>query len=150
MLWPSNSSPGYMSKKNASPWVPNDMYRNVHCSDILKSSKVEATQKFIIKEVDELWNQIGILYGSNCNTQWHGGISQASVDQLFSRVRLCDSMDCSLPGSSVHGILRARILEYVAISFFRGSSWPSDWTYISCIGRQILLPLSLLENPSQA
>jgi len=45
------------------------MYRNVHCSNILKSSKVEATQKFIIKEVDELWNQIGILYSSNCDTQ---------------------------------------------------------------------------------
>ena len=36
---------------------------------------------------------------------------------------LCDPMDCSLPGSSVHGILQARILEWVAISFSRGSSW---------------------------
>ena len=45
---------------------------------------------------------------------------------------LCDSMDCNLPGSSVHGILRARILEWVAISFSRGSSQPRDWTWISC------------------
>ena len=37
---------------------------------------------------------------------------------------LCDPMDCSLPGSSVHGILRARVLEWVAISFSRGSSQP--------------------------
>ena len=39
---------------------------------------------------------------------------------------LCDSMDCSPPGSSVHGILWARILEWVAIPFSRGSSWPWD------------------------
>ena len=42
-------------------------------------------------------------------------------------------MDCSLPGSSVHGILQARILEWIAISFSRGSSWPRDQTQISCI-----------------
>ena len=46
---------------------------------------------------------------------------------------LCDPMDCSLPGSSVHGILQARILEWVAISFSRGSSWSKDWTRIPCI-----------------
>ena len=48
---------------------------------------------------------------------------------------------CSPPGSSLHGILQARILEWVAISFFKGSSWPRDWTCVSCIfcfGRQIL------------
>ena len=42
-------------------------------------------------------------------------------------------MDCSLPGSSVHRILQARILEWVAISFSRASSWPKDWTQVSCI-----------------
>ena len=41
-----------------------------------------------------------------------------------SRLTLCDPMDCSLPGSSVHGIFSARILEWVAISSSRGSSWP--------------------------
>ena len=53
----------------------------------------------------------------------------------------CDPMDCSLPGSSVHGIFQARILEWVAISYFRGSSWPRNWTHVSCvscIGRQTL------------
>ena len=43
-----------------------------------------------------------------------------------SLATLCDSMDCSLPGSSVHGILQARILEWVAIPFSRGSSQPRD------------------------
>ena len=54
---------------------------------------------------------------------------------------LCDPMDCSLPGASVHGILQARILEWVAMPFSRESSWPGDQTcvsYISCIGRQVL------------
>ena len=45
---------------------------------------------------------------------------------------LCDSMDCSPPSSSVHGILQARILEWVAIPFSRGSSWPRDQTWVSC------------------
>ena len=49
--------------------------------------------------------------------------------QLLSHVRL------SLPGSSVHEIFQARILEWVAISFSRGSSWPRDRTYISSISR---------------
>ena len=45
----------------------------------------------------------------------------------------CDPMDCSPPGSSVHGISQARILEWVAISFSRGSSRPRDWTCVSYI-----------------
>ena len=45
-------------------------------------------------------------------------------------------MDRSLPGSSVHGIFQARILEWIAISFSRGSSWPRDWTQVSrTVGR---------------
>ena len=44
----------------------------------------------------------------------------------------CDSMDYSLPGSSVHGFLQARILEWVAIPFSRGSFWPRDWTQVAC------------------
>ena len=51
---------------------------------------------------------------------------------------LCNSTNCSLPGSSVHGILQARILEWVAIPFSRGSSRPRDQTQVSCISRQIL------------
>ena len=58
-----------------------------------------------------------------------------AIVQSLSHVRLCDPMDCSLPGSSVHGILQTRILEWVAVSFSRGSSWPRVG---SCIGRQIL------------
>ena len=53
---------------------------------------------------------------------------------------LCDPMDCSPQSSSVHGILQARVLEWVAISFSRGSSRPRDWTQVSCIaGRRFNL-----------
>ena len=45
---------------------------------------------------------------------------------------LCDPMDCSLPGSSVHGVFQAWILEWVVISFSRGSSRPRDQTWVSC------------------
>ena len=45
---------------------------------------------------------------------------------------LCNPVDCSLPGSSVHGIIQARILEWVAISFSRGSSRPGGRTQVSC------------------
>ena len=54
-------------------------------------------------------------------------------------------MVCNLPSSTIHGIFQARILEWVAISFSRGSSQPRDWThisYVSCIGRWVLLPLA--------
>ena len=46
---------------------------------------------------------------------------------------LCDLVDCSSPGSSVHEILQARILEWVAMRTSRASSRPRDWTHISCI-----------------
>ena len=68
--------------------------------------------------------------------------SKSGLLLLLGRVWLfCDSMDCSPPGSSVHGISQARTLEWVAIPFSRGSSWLRDGTHISCIsstGRWIL------------
>ena len=70
---------------------------------------------------------------------------------LLSHVQLfCDLPDCSPRGSSVHGTLQARILEWVAISSSRGSSRPRDQTHISwvsCTGRQILYLLSHLGSP---
>jgi len=56
-------------------------------------------------------------------------------------------MDYNHTGSSVHEIIQAGILEWVAIPFSRGSSQPRDQTHVSCIGRQILLPLSHQGNP---
>ena len=69
------------------------------------------------------------------------GIQQGDIHYLYSvyvsHSIMSDSlwppMDYSPPGSSVHGILQARILEWLAISFSRGSSWPKDQTWVSCI-----------------
>ena len=58
----------------------------------------------------------------------------------------CDPIDCSF---SVHGIPQARILEWVAISFSRGSSWPRDQTRVSCIGRWILYHWVTKEVPGE-
>ena len=55
------------------------------------------------------------------------------AQSLKSCLTLWDPMDCSPPTSSVHGILQARILQWVAMSFSRGSSWPRGQTCISCI-----------------
>ena len=57
---------------------------------------------------------------------------------IQSCLTLCDPTDCSLPGSSVHGILKARILEWVAIPSSRGSSQPRDRTQVSCIADSVL------------
>ena len=67
-----------------------------------------------------------------------------------SCLTLCDPMGCSPPGSSVHGILQAQILEWAAISSSKGSSRPKDRTRVSCAsctGRRALHPLSHLGSP---
>ena len=60
-------------------------------------------------------------------------IKQYSVLVTQSCLTLCNPMDCSLPASSVHGILQARILEWIAMHFSRGCTRPRDWTCISCV-----------------
>ena len=77
------------------------------------------------------------------------GVWPCSAAQVF--LTLCyRPMDCSPPGSSNRGISQARMLEWVAISFSRGSSWPIDQThvsFISCIGRWILYHWATWEAP---
>ena len=57
-------------------------------------------------------------------------------------------MDCSLPDSSVHGIFQARILEWVAILFYRGSSRPRDQTQVSCIAGRFFTTWATREGKS--
>ena len=75
-------------------------------------------------------------------------VCTCSVAQLC--LTPCDPVDYSLPGSSVHGILQARILKWVAISFSRGSSLPRDQSSVSYIGGWILYRLSHLGSPYSA
>ena len=60
-------------------------------------------------------------------------INECSVLVALLCLALCDATDCSVPNSSVHGILQAKILEWVAIPFSRGSSWARDQKWVSCI-----------------
>ena len=83
------------------------------------------------------------------------GCKESDMTDLGAAVLCCpvsfsESMDCSLAGSSVHGILPARILEWVAMPSSRGSSWLGDWTHvscISCISRWILYHCNTWEAP---
>ena len=70
---------------------------------------------------------------------------KVKVTQLYRT--LCDPMDCSLPGSSVHEILQARILEWVVFPFFRGSSQPRDWTQVSCFAGRCFTVWASREAP---
>ena len=68
------------------------------------------------------------------------GLEKVLVTQLYPT--LCNPMDCSLPDSSVHEILQARIQECIVIPFSRVSSWPRGWTQVSCIAGRFFYSLS--------
>ena len=67
------------------------------------------------------------------NQSWYFQPVKVRVLVTQSYLTFCDPIDCNLPGSSVCGILQARIQEWVAILFSGVSSWPRDWTWVSCI-----------------
>ena len=124
-IWPFASSPGLSHRASPSGqpghfWAsvnPSEMSDYITCPECLRDFK-----------------QRQIIYTGVCVCVY---AHVCSVTHLS----LCDPIDCSPPGSSVHGILQARILEGVAISSSRGSSWPRDQNCISCvscIGRQTL------------
>ena len=81
----------------------------------------------------ERWRPLPCVTVGWCSlNDLHACCSCAQLLQSFPT--LCNSVDFSPPGSSIHGILQARILEWVAISFSRGSSQPRDQTSNSCFG----------------
>ena len=69
----------------------------------------------------------------------NGGLVTQSCPALMNPI------DCSLPGYSVYGILQARILEWVAISSYRGSSHPREWTWVSCIAGRFFTDCGMKE-----
>ena len=91
------------------------------------------------KQPVKKWAKVLNKYFSEEGKQMANKHVKRSLPSLIIRVlagqscpTLCKLMDCSLSGSSVHGIFQASILEWVAISFSRGYSWPRDWTRVSC------------------
>ena len=83
------------------------------------------------------WTPSSVMTHSESGPDWFWrGVCVCVCVCMLSRVQLfCDPVDCSPPVSFVYGIFQARILEWVAISFSRGSSRPRDWTCVSCSGR---------------
>ena len=82
--------------------------------------------------------QVEMPNGKICKPEFRGDNMWCIHAQSCSN--LYDAMDCSPPASSVHGIFQARVLEWVAISYARWSSWPNDQTWVSglsWIGRHI-------------
>ena len=91
-----------------------------------------------VRQLQPLWWWLwwGLMEGTVVSS--NGAKRESEATQ--SRLTLCDSMAYSLPGLSIHGIFQAKVLEWVAISFSRGSSWPRDQTQVSCIaGRRFTL-----------
>ena len=103
-------------------------------STFWKDNKQENIRGFYINKYLENVYSVYIIYVCIC-----------SVAQSCST--LCDPVDRSLPGVSVHVIFQARIVEWVAISCSRGSSPPGDGTHISCIGRRIIYHWAIREAP---
>ena len=86
------------------------------------------------------WPRAPALQADSSQSEIPGKPYPLHVKLSQSCPTLCDPMDCSLPCSSIRGILQARILEWVAISFSRGSSQLRDQTQVSCIaGRRFTI-----------
>ena len=92
--------------------------------------RLEGFKRAWLEEPGLSW--IGCWWEFGC--WWLSEEGKEKVNVAQSCPTLCNPMDCSLPGFSVHGIFQARILEWGAITFSRGSSRPRDRTWVSSIG----------------
>ena len=122
---------GLQPTKLLCPWdFPGNLDSILKSKDISLSTQVCLVKAMVFPSSNVwMWE---LDYKESC--EWVNEVAQSCPT-------LCDPMDCSLPGSSVHGVFQAGILEWVAISFSRVSSQFRDQTHVSCIsgiGRQIL------------
>ena len=125
-------------------------------SDILTAAYMES-HGFIRKVQDQRsYPQVKVCYGAQHRGVWlvekrkNPSVQSYNLDSSFpgccdicgvcmhtkslqSCLTLCNPLECNPPGSSVHGILQARILEWIAIPSSKGSSQPRDWSQVSCI-----------------
>ena len=119
---------------------------------------------FLLTELisEYLWNKLQVFWTwmshynglpKNKNKQEsHNGLDIINGDgSLVSKScpTLCNTMDCSPPGSSVQGISQVRLLEWVAISFSRGSFLPRDWTQVSGIAGRVFTDWATREAPGK-
>ena len=119
---------------------------NIHKTKIMASDPITSWEidGKIVETVTIIFLVPKISADGDCNHKItrHLLLGRKAMPDLESEVAqsyltLCDPMDCSLPGSTIHGIFQARILEWVAIPFSRRSSQPRDWTQVShIVGRR--------------
>ena len=96
--------------------------------------------KVLLEFKNVYWNWricVRLKHSTEYQAQWLKWDTCSVCSVAQSCLTSCDCKDCSLPVSSVLGIFPVRILEWVAISFLRGSSWPRDGTHVSCIVKWI-------------
>ena len=118
-----------MAPKCKTSWSSNWNTPSRHHKVLPLSEKVQVLK--LIKKNNMLWLLRSMIRMCVC---------------VLSHIQLWDPMDCSPPGSSVHGILQARILQWVAIPFSRASSRPRDRSQVSCIAGRFF-PLSHQGSP---
>ena len=82
-----------------------------------------------------------------CFILYHNCLWQNEKWKCYSCLILCNPMGCSSPGSFVHGILQARILEWVVICFSRGTSWARDYTQVSWTASRFFIIWATREAP---
>ena len=122
-----------VNPKGNQPWIITGMTDTETEAPIFWPHDTKS--QFIWKDPDtgKDWGQEEKGATEDKMVEWHhwlnGHVSVSEVTQ--SCLTLCNPMDWSLPGSSVHGVLQARILEWVAIFFSRGTSGPRDRTRVS-------------------
>ena len=152
-LWSRNPNPSYLLERHENVYPQKYLYRNfqgsfIHTSQKCKQFKCSSTGDWIKYGTVIQWKTPYQLKGSNYRyTVQHRCCHSCLVAK--SCPTLSNFMDCSLSGSSVHGISQERILEWVTISSSRGSSWPRDKTCISCTGKWALYHWATWEAPVQ-
>ena len=99
---------------------PSPSIKYIHPLSLRKIYQVTFfPKKFIFLDNQELYNCLSFCQRKKERKK------ESEVAQLC--LTLCNPLDCSLPGSAAYGIFEARVLEWVVISFSRGSSWTRDW-----------------------
>ena len=131
----SGSSVHGISKARMLEWVATSFSRRSFQARDLPNSGIKPVSPTLRKDPLPLSHHSSLISRKALLTKEKQTVhSQSKVTQLCPT--LCDPMDCSLPGSSVHGIFQARVLEWVAISCSRRSSRPRDQTQVSHIAER--------------
>ena len=124
-----------MSSRRFSLWIYIPSVTSFTCKDTIHIVIPHLWPHFTLIASLKLHLQINHIVVKVSTYEFGGGGVRVKVTQ--SCPILCSPMDYGPPGSSVHGILQARMLEWVAIPFSRGSYQPRDWTWVSCIAGRL-------------